>query len=340
MAFKTIRQPVNNDSGDSDRTKVDWDALNKYVVETANLQQRESLLGYISGIVDLGVQPQADSEVEFNGSEQDEADEIDDNPGTYFKDGKNEKGKDVRLKCWKNKPVQSVAVCVDFPDIMLNKGQFFGEEKAEEKPLRLWLGGQFYTKEHGMVIGKVIPLREGNIAPHGSKAVWSFKPNHTLYKLALGAKIVQPGEPFKPENIDSLLGKTLQWEAQVFFKKGNNGKEYYTEYLKYVGAPGRGQKDLELVTEPFVVQFDENNSQESVKELRSHVINTIRMAENFSGSKIEKQLEQYRGNDKPAEDAPKESSAPAAKTVPQKAPKPKLAPLPPVDSDYDDDIPF
>ena len=339
MAFKTIRQPANNDSVESDRPKVDFDAMHKYIVDTCNLTQPETLIGVVSGIIDLGVQKIEDAEMEFNGTEEDEAKAIEEKPATYFKDGVDGRGKKRRLKCWPQRPFQSVTIAVDFPDIMLDLSPFFGEP-SNPRPLRMYLGRQFYNSSiQRMVVGKPISLKETNIAPKGEKAVWSLAKNHTLHRLAVAAKLIEPHAPFKPEQIDQLLGKSFQWSVQCYMKP-SKGKEYFTQEIRLVGGLGRGQSSVESVVPPFVVQFDEENDPVVLKELKNHVINTIRMAENFSGSKIEKQLEQYRGNDKPAEDTPKEGSAPAEKASPQKAAKPKAAPIPPADSDYDDDIPF
>lgn len=328
MAFDSYSS--NQNTGSNKESTVDWEALNTYVVETAGLQQRETLVGYIAGIVDLGTQEQEDAEHVFNGDAEKEAEEIKAFPNTYFKDGKDEKGNNVRLKCFPQKPVQCVSIAVDFPDIMLNKGKFFGDENAEEKPLRLWLGGQFYMKDKGMVVGRPIPLRESNIAEKGSKAVWSFAPNHSLYKMALGAKIVQQGEPFKPRDIDKLLGQSLQFEAQVFFKE-SKGKKYYTEYVKYVSGLGRKQDPLELVTTPFLIQFNCKNNEEALKEVRSHVINTMRLANNFAGSQVEKQLNEIQ-----AARQGQEEEKEVTTQVPKKTPAKQEAKKEELDNELDD----
>jgi hypothetical protein len=37
--------------------------------------------------------------------------------------------------------------------------------------------------------------------------------------MALGAKLIKQDEAFLPANIDALVGKTLQFKTQIFFKK-------------------------------------------------------------------------------------------------------------------------
>ena len=38
-------------------------------------------------------------------------------------------GNTVTYKRWVQKPIQQVALVVDFPEILVDKGQFFGESK-------------------------------------------------------------------------------------------------------------------------------------------------------------------------------------------------------------------
>jgi len=315
----------------SSEKKVDFDALNQYVVETAQLENRETLVGYVSMIVDLGTQEQEDAEVVFNGDEEDERKAIAEKPLTYFKDGVDpQTNKPVRLKCWPQKPVQAVAVAVDFPDIMVDKGQFFGESKP--LPLRLWLGGQFYIEGAGMVIGRPTPLKVNK-----KLGDWSLDQKHLFYKMGVASKMIKPGEVFKPQQIDQLLGKAFQFEAQVFFKE-SKGKKYYTEYVKFVSGLGRGQAEPELVTEPLMIQFNKVNEEAAVKELRAHVVNTIKRASNFEGSKIKEQIETLRGGAPKSVENKEEASEQEEK--PKAAPKAKKEePAPDYDA-VDDDTPF
>lgn len=335
-------------SSGKQKSEVDFDALNQYVVEAAGLQNREVLVGVVSSIVDLGTQAQEDAAVPFTGTEEDEAAEIAKNPNTYFEDGIDpndpKRKKQVRLKRWPQKPIQSVAISVDFPDIMLNKGQFFGDDNAEEKPLRLWLGGSFYIPEVGMVVGRPTPLK----VTKNTKDQWSFNKKHLFYQMASAAKLIDPSkdEAFLPKDIDKLVGKAFCFEAQVFFKE-SKGKEYYTEYIKFVSGLGRGQKAPDCEVAKNLIQFNQENDPEALKELRNHVKNTIKRASNYEGSKIQKQLEAlYDSNQK---DTPQDEDQDAADdgeggtvVVPERA-KTKVAPKkvvkPPVDID-DDQSPF
>lgn len=295
---------------------VQYDELNKYVVETAGLQERETLVGYVSMIVDLGTQNQPDAEVVFTGNENDEKEEFAKNPNTYFKDGFDQQTKkQVRFKCWPQKPVQCVAVAIDFPDIMIDKGQFFGN--SDPKPLRLWLGGQFYNSSLGkMVVARPTPLKVNK-----KLGDWGFDQKHLFYKMAVADKMIKPGEVFAPKDIDKLLGKAFQFTTQVFFKEGKDGKSYYTEYINFVGALGRGQAAPEIKTTPLLIQMNKANDEQAVKEVRAHVLNTCSLASNWTGSMLQKQVESIRA---PSEDKPVGSSGGATRQS----------------DDFDDDIPF
>lgn len=311
---------------------VDYSAMNHYIVETANLEAGETIPGYISAIVDLGTQALEDAEYVFDGDEEDEAKEIEKDERVYFKDGyDNEKKKPCRLKCIPQRPQQCVAVAVDFPDIVLDKGQFFGN--SSPKPLRMWMGGQFYLQGKGMVVARPTALKVVNLDKSKKTKQWSFSPLHLLHKLAVSAKLIKPGEVFLPNNIDKLLGTSHQFNVQIFMKKVKD-KEYLTENIKLVGALGRGQTAPEIVEEPILVQFNKKNSPEGLKMLRGHIINTIKQASNYEGSMLQKQMEEgaaQEEEDKPAKEQP-------AKDKP-KASKPKV--VEPEDDPFDSDcLPF
>ena len=319
---------------------VDFDALNKYVVETADLQERTVLTGVVSGIIDLGAQEQEDAAMKWEGSEEDEAAEIEKNPATYFEDMRDPVTKKMqRMKRWPVKPTQCIAISVDFPDIMLEKGQFFGDEDAEAKPLRMYLGGQFYlVNDKVQVIGRPTPLREKK----NSKDQWSFDKKHLCYKMAAAAKLVDASkdEVFKPKDIDQLLGQAYQFEAQIYF----NEKGYYTEDVKFIGALGRGQKAPEGEVSQMLIQFNQPNKEEDLKELRSHVKNTIKRASNYEGSKIQAQLEKiesaYKSN-KSSEEGADEPEQEEKKIEKKVTSKPKTTPKVPRTLDEDlDEAPF
>jgi hypothetical protein len=317
------------------KSTVDYEALNTYVVEAVGCQQPEVLIGTIVGIVDVGVQRMEDAEIVFTGTEDEEADIIADKPDTYFKDGF-DNGKPVRYKCYPQRDQQSVALVVDFPSVMLNKAQFFKAGSTEEKPLRMVLGGEFWNSN---LKQKLMQRPTALKVMKNTDGKWSFNDKHLLYKMAIASKLIEPKGVFLPEHIGKLLGKSFQFEVQIFNKKGKDNKDYYTEKVGFKAGLGRGMTAEPLPTEPFVVQFNKENSPESLKELRFHVVNTIKNAVNYEGSPISKQLDAARSYTKPVESANDDAPDDVPSTPPVKAPvrTPRVAKAVPEESE---DIPF
>ena len=286
----SVQFEVYNASGDvvsdnvGDGKRVEWDALNNYIVETCGLQDGDTLVGYISALYDLGIQTPADSEYVFTGTQEDEAAEIAKNPSVYFKDGLDDNKAPARLKCAPSKPFQHVTFAVDFPEIMLDKGKFFGDDGGA-KPLRLYLGGDFWM---GKEIGKVVqnPFSMKNTTKTGA---WSFDSKATIYKMAVGAKLIKDGEPFESKRIGELLGKSLQWKVKIDLSE-SKGKFYLNQKIGYAAGLGRGQQSIEPVMELVYIGFNKNNDAQAVNEIPSHIVNTMKRASNFEGSKLQQQL--------------------------------------------------
>lgn len=293
---------VSTSEGKKKESNVDFNALNQYVIGIAECEQPETLNGYISYIVDLGTQKQPDSE--YNVDEEDKGltiEELEEKYADDIESGKIRKfdlsyDNDVKAKVIKKfvpqKDRQSYVYAVDFPDIMLDKGQFFGVENSEPKPLRLWSGGQFYNKaKEKMLVQNMIPLK----ITKDEKIGWTMNTKSATYKMALASKLIKTGEAFLPQDLDKLLGQTLQFQVQIYNQPSNkgDGKEYYTEKLKFVGAIQKKDKPFENV-ETHLIQFNKENDEKALKEVRKHILNTIEQATNFEGSAIQKQLQSIR----------------------------------------------
>lgn len=309
MSFDVYQE--SQSQSNSNRPTVDFDKMNREIVEACQLQQPEVLSGVISVIVDLGTQKQPDNTYKLDDEDKGltveeleakyDADMVKHFTGDQqnFKITKFANAYDNDSKSWqimkfvKQPDRQSIVYAVDFPDIIVDKGQYFGESKP--LPLRLWAGGQYWNKYIGekgaMVVQNVIPLKVTNIGENGTK-VWSMNPRSALHKMAVGAKLVNAGEAFTPQEVDKLLGQTLQFKAQVYMNK-SNGKEYYTEKLSFVGGLARGQKPMEL-DKTYLVQFNKPNDPDAIKELRKVIVTTIQQATNYEGSVIQSELEGVR----------------------------------------------
>lgn len=332
MAFHVIRQQTNDET--PKESNVDWSSYHQHIVSTVDAELEQTIPGVIVGVIDLGLQEQEDAAMPFGGTPEEEAEAIKQYPGTYFEDMPDPKTKKIgRYKRWKQKPTQCVTLAIDFPDIMIDHSLYLTGE-SDPKPYRAYLGGSFFLgRDVGMVVAKPLNLRQKK----NEDGVWAFAPTHTLHKIASGAKLLENGV-FKAENIDQLIGKTLSWKVQVFLKEVKD-KKYLTEKISYASGLARGMSELEMPCEPFVIQFDEDNNLTLVGELRRHIVNTIKRATNYEGSKIQAQLESLKETSQ--KDAPAE--APAKETPAKEAPKPakskaaqKAVPTPATDEDPQD----
>ena len=306
MAFNTY----GAEQSEKRESSVDYDALNKYVVDFVQAEQPETMVGVVSMIVDLGTQKLPDAEYEVDDEDKGlTVDELNEKHKEAIESGKITKydmaydnGKQVIKKFVPQKDRQAIVYAVDFPDVIVDKGQFFGQSNPQ--PLRLFIGGQFWNGEK-MLVQNMIALKvkkDDNI--EGGNA-WTMNPKSSLYKMALGAKIIETGKAFNPSRIDELLGKSLQFEIQVF----KNSKSYYTEKLKYVGGLGRGQQPLSL-DKTYMIEFNGDNDVEGLKQLRANVVNTIKNATNYQGSKIQQQLESLNSGNNASDNKQGDSTPP------------------------------
>ena len=306
MGFKVTSNNVSN-AANTSKFDVNYAALDQYTVDTAECQQPETLNGVIVGIVDLGNQKLPDAEYDVDsGDESLTVEELTEKYATEIESGKVSKfdivkdwstrpPKEVIKKFVPQKDRQCITYAVDFMDIMLDKSQFFGE-KSEPKPLRLYFGGSFYnTHSKKMIVQNLLPLKITNIAKDPkTQKLWSLSPKSQLHKMAVASKLINTGEAFLPDNIDELLGKTLQFKVQIGFNEKGD-KKYYFEKMSFIGALQRKDKPFEDV-ETFLIQMDAENDPEALKNLRKHIISTQEMATNFEGSSLQKQLLEVRPN--------------------------------------------
>lgn len=352
--MKVIRKNTGSSSQNND---VNYEALRekmklmeRHVFETANLEEGETLKGYITGIVDLGLQPQPDARAPKKDGE-DEEDWINKYEGTYYENMKNEKGAMTRYRRWPQKPQHSIAIAVDFPDIIVDKGQFFGE--SSPKPLRVWMGGDAWDNDiKRMVLARPISLQERKCLDNGK--VWSLPPAGMLYKMALNAKIISSGEAFKAEQVDELLGKTFQFKLRIFYSE-HKGNEYYNERINFVSGLGRGMEPF-TDTETFLISsFGKEegiNQENAIKELRASVINTLTRMDGWEDSPLKAEVKEFKrdysnssgSSDSQESSSTKDSSKPKPKKVTRKKDPEPVSEI--VEDDVpeedwtDDNIPF
>lgn len=270
-------------SGNNNASTIDYNALAEYVVKTCELENGEPMAGRVVGIADLGTQRLQASEYVFTGNADDEAAEIAKNPLVKFKDGVDRQSgnKPCRLKVVPNKDRQCVALAIEFPQILLDQGQFFGEAPGKMLPLRIWLQDEGWSKEAKVSIAQhPIALK----VTKNELNTWSMSVKSTPYKMALAAGIIKEKQPFLPTQIDELVGKCFMFEPKVYVDE-RDGKKYLKKKVKFVSKLGRGAAEPPVGTEPFVLDLEATPPFDVTKELPAYIRNTIRMATNYPKSK-------------------------------------------------------
>lgn len=321
-------------------SNIDFDAVNTYKVETCGLSAKpKTIPAFISGIIDLGLQEQEDARKVSNltpeGEEALIAQHRAEGKETYFEDGIDpQTKKPCRFQRWPQKPVQMVAMTVDFPQIMLDMGQFFGESNV--RPLRMLLNGEF-TVQGTRVIGRPYAIKHVK-HPDGT---FAFAKNSTIHKMADAAELLDDNGYFYAKDLFKLVGKPLMFKVQVYLKE-HNGKKYLQEDISFVSAVPEGlpvpEVSDELASQIFYgINFSDPDPK-ALKETRLAVKNTIKRATNYAGSKMQQVLESLEGGSNGGSSGNSSNTA-KADAEPQKAVEAVPANVQGVVVD-DDDAPF
>lgn len=338
MAFKTTGNAQT--AGSQDRKQVDYKALNAHLVEAAGGGKQRSLPGIITGIYDLGLQKLDDAAIpvtdaewlkrnpEYDGSKASEEVVI---AASKREDARFEMFEGAMCFRYKQRDVQQVAISVDFPQIMVDKGSFFADSKP--LPLRMILNGEF-----NRLVQKPFNLRSMNHnqgKPGAAK--WALAKNSQLHKLADAAGILDTDGLFKAERLDELLGKVVQFQIRLHF----NDKGFFKEDIKIAGMVPEGLPHPTLpegVTLALVEMWGDDIDKTAALEARACIKNHQRKAVNFTTTEADGTVkdsplkgiigEGYKADgDKPAQAAKPTGIAPTAPA--------------PENDDFDDgDVPF
>lgn len=316
MAFK-LNVTTNTQTSGGERKEVDWDKLNQHVIEAAGTAKKSrSIPGVISGIIDLGEQDREDAEIEFKGDAAEEAKIIAEKPNTYFEDDRNGK----RVMRYPQKPVQQIALTVDFPQILVDKGQFFGT--SNPMPLRLPLNGEFTLADGTRVVARPYSIVETKF---DAEKAWAFAKNSGLYKLADAVEILDDKKLFKKDRVGELLGKVALFQFRVYMKpsKKDPSKSFFTEEIKLAGIVPEGlvipEYDESIL---YGVNLYGENSEEDVKQLRLSVRNTIQRANNYEGSDLKALLDANAPQGQPSTATKSDDTPPVLKEA--EGPEPDL----------------
>lgn len=336
-------------------SSVDWDGLNNHILETAQLEDPEVLIGVVSAMINLGTQVPRPSEFLWEGTDKEKAEQSTWR-GTRFETyeyfyHKGEWLENVVVKVVENRPQQLIALLIDFPEIEVNIGQFFGDEDSKPAPLRMLLGGERWNEEEReFQVGTPLSFQARKNANTNNQ--WSVPFNSTLYKMVLANKGISQGQRLDPasdpqhlKKVTELLGKSFQFEALIFTNKGG----YLQQRCRFTGALARGQQPL-TIERAGMVNFNSHQGVD-LKTLPNSVKNSIKRADQYIGSKINQLFDEIEGgsaedNEQEIDSVEQPKKEAAKETKPRSRRKP-LAEQKPAQTesydefdDFDNDIPF
>lgn len=230
---KKNRSETKATSNDNGEFKEKLLAFYQRSVEAAEPFNGDPQPGVVSAVYILGEQKVPDGSVPTTDSPEKQQEEMENNPGVYYKEVK-EKGVLVLKKFWPKNPLWCYSVSVDFPHIPVE-----GMDGVE-RPLRINLNGSYTPKGKTyksellsfMYAAEMRKLKDGKVTTDGS-GDWSVNPSVRLYKLAEAVGLVKQGQPFDDTDLPQALGKYLMLKFNIEMREG---KYYDVGYVKIEGS--------------------------------------------------------------------------------------------------------
>lgn len=307
---KSFAPSVQQSGGSSNgNSNVDWDALNKYVAETVQevlgCEQGTpaGCVGIVSGLVDYGkhqdperVEPMDEGDAQTKEWKQRM---VSSGKATVDSEG---------MFHFQAPPCQEVGFYVDFPSVIVDKGQFFGE--SNPAPYRVLLGGVF----------KGEPAQKTKVQGYpNDKNVWVFGDKNRATKLAKAAKLKDLKDGFAQERLLELIGTAMQFNVEVFVNDAGFLQEKITNPSPLMAGIPIPEMDEDLL---FYVGLNEDNDEKYVRVLTKPVKEYIKSALDFEGSKLQKQLEALESAPNPQQEARSEQKLSSASKPVDKEVKP------------------
>ncbi len=312
--------------GENSGTQVDWEALNKHVAECVQeaLGCEEgtpsAAVGILSGIVDYGlhqdperVEPMEEGDAKTKEWKQRQ---VDNKKATVDENG---------MFHFQAPPRQEVGFFVDFPNIIVDKGQFFGE--SNPAPYRVLLGGVFDRQ----------PAQKTKVEGYpNDNRVWVFGDKSRATKLAKAAKLKDLKDGFAQDRLLELIGTAITFNVEVFINSAGYLQEKVTNPSPVMNGVPIPEIDQDLL---LYVGLKEDNEVYQVKMLPKAVKDYIKSALDYEGSKLLNQLESLDGDN--PEKGGTDHKVSTQKDVPvENKPSVKEEFVPEEDMDFSDDIPF
>lgn len=330
-------------------SNVDYDAMHQEVIDLLGTQKKgKTIVGYISGFIDLGMQPRPDFEKLYDEKDADMVKNLKEGNARIEKKNFFDNGKwhnDAEVFCNPRPPAKAFTLAVDFPQYEIDKGKYFGDEKSNPAPLRLYMGGTWRVNDPDDGARKMTIIQRHMYMTENTNNnfdQWALGTTTTIHKMCVAAGLEDENGLTSKDNITDLLGKSMMFEVQVWNKpdKNDKSKSYYTEKIKFVGEVPEG------LTTPafddkyiFGVNMNVENDPEMLDVVSAVCKNTMKLAEDYKDSVIKKEIDKAKADWK-AQNASKNSSGANTEGKKEKASgnSPKATDDPQID--FDDDIPF
>lgn len=354
MEFSLVTNdtPTATQSSSNDNTP-DWDKINaeRDEIELAAVKLMETqngseiILGQVCGYLDLGIQERGEYEEVYNPTDPKHIEKLE--KGSFVEDRYNGKEKKkVPTICTPATPAKAYTLVVDFPDYMQDFGGDIGL-----KPFRMYMGGEFWVKNPDSAEGKKMKIIQRpfymveNTNNPANK--WALGTTTIPAKMGVAAGLADADGLFTKDQIVGLLGKTFQFEVRVWMKpdKNDQSKTYFTESIKYVGKPSKGQTVFSEDDPCFGVNFSSKNNPDWVKQLRASAKNTMKLALNWEGSVLQSEIEGSKASSNQSSPVDNTSVIKGAVKTPEKVVEPTKVNVEPentggIDEGWSDDIPF
>lgn len=324
---------------------VDFDALNLHVIEAVGTQAKaKTVVGFVSGMYDLGMQPRPDYEELYDAANADQAKALEAGEArietkNYYDNSSKKWHNDAEVFCKPRTPAKAFALSVDFPQYVVDKAPFFGGE-SQPLPLRLIMGGTWSVKNPDVedrkmpIVQNPFYLTENTNNEHG---VWSISNLTTLYKMGDAAGLVDEEGLFPKEKVSQLLGKALMFKIRVHNKasKKDASKSFYTEEVKFVSEVPEGLPVPEFDTTLIHgLNMKKANNPEFLQQTRAVIKNTMRLSTDWETSVIKGEIEAQKAERKVSNTQAK-TKGPEEDNTPDRSDEPSGG-----DGPFDDDIPF
>ena len=256
---------------------VDWAVVNDYVAKTVQEAVHceegspSSCVGIISGIVDYGCHQDEERVEPMDSGDQDVKDwrvrMVNQNRATVDDEG---------MFHYQAPPAQEVGFFVDFPGVIVDKGQFFGT--SNPAPYRVLLGGVFKGQPSS-------PTKVNGYLNDNQE--WCFGNKNKASMLARATKLKGIKDGFAQHRLLELIGRPLQLNVEVYVSEAGFLQERITNPSPLMEGIPIPEYDDSLL---FYVSMKEENDAQSLKFLTRPCKEYCQSALDYDDSVLRKQL--------------------------------------------------